>query len=165
MSRITQSRVGVVARLTAVAAVVAALSALLGLFGGSASAARAKAAKGPFNAMIVCPFSGAAAVAGLAEYAGMEAAAKVLNAHGGVLGHKVVVVKQDDGGSPVTAVSKVTAALSSGTKYGMAIGGCFGQDSLAAHRCSRGRRSPTSRRSRTARSIRPSTRTGSSTER
>jgi ABC-type branched-subunit amino acid transport system substrate-binding protein len=133
MPRITHIRVGGAARLIGAAATIGAFSALLGgAFGGSASAASAtKASKGPFNAMIVCPFSGAAAVAGLAEYDGMQAAAKVLNAHGGVLGHKVVVTQQDDAGSPVTAVSKVTAAMSSGTKYSMALGGCFGQDALA----------------------------------
>jgi branched-chain amino acid transport system substrate-binding protein len=81
--------------------------------------------------VVVCPFSGAEAVAGVAEYDGMEAAAQVLNAKGGVLGHPVQIVKIDDGGSPTTAVSKVSAALASGAKYNVADGGCFFQDALA----------------------------------
>jgi branched-chain amino acid transport system substrate-binding protein len=61
----------------------------------------------------------------------MEAAAKVLNAKGGVLGHQVQIVKIDDGGVPTTAVSKVSAALASGAKYNVVDGGCFDQDAVA----------------------------------
>ena len=117
-----------VAAVTAIAGSVG----LLSLTSGAASAANATAASNsPFNALMVCPFSGALSVAGGAIYDGMEAAAHVLNAHGGVLKHRVVITKVDDQGAPATAVSGTTSALSSGTKYSMAYGGCFGQDALA----------------------------------
>ncbi|HTX07809.1 MAG TPA: ABC transporter substrate-binding protein [Solirubrobacteraceae bacterium] len=84
----------------------------------------------PARILIICPFSGPLAVAGEAEYYGLEAAAQVLNANGGADGHKVIVSSLDDAGSGVTAVSKAETVIASGAKYAGVLGGCFGQDAL-----------------------------------
>jgi branched-chain amino acid transport system substrate-binding protein len=80
--------------------------------------------------LFVGPLSGALAAGGVAEYDGMKAAASVLNAKGGASGHKVVVTGLDDGGSGVTAVSKVEQAIAGGTTYTAADAGVFGQDAV-----------------------------------
>ena len=146
MSRFTPFRFSRAFRPAATVAAFCALAAALSACGSSSpsssaasnGASNAASTSGtssksgtPFRALIVCPFSGATSVAGVAEWAGMQAAANVLNAKGGVLGHPVQIVKIDDGGSPATAVAKVSSALASGTNYNAVVGGCFDQDALA----------------------------------
>lgn len=51
-----------------------------------------------------------------AQVRGVKAAASVLNAQGGILGHKIQVTVRNDQGSATTAVTELQAALSGGAK-------------------------------------------------
>jgi hypothetical protein len=72
-------------------------------------------AGGDFKVLYIGPLSGATAIAGKAEVAGIKAAAAVINGQGGILNHHVTVTVMDDGGLGTTAVSQGQQVLSSAT--------------------------------------------------
>jgi len=63
------------------------------------------------------------------EAKGYVAAAKYINAHGGINGHKVKVIVHDNAGNPGKAVSDVRAYAQQGIK--LVVGGAFGPDCAA----------------------------------
>lgn len=63
------------------------------------------------------------------EAKGYTAAANWINSHGGILGHKVKVIVQDNAGNPANAVSQVRSYASQGIK--LVVGGAFGPDCAA----------------------------------
>ena len=79
-----------------------------------------KVTAAPFNVLIVTELSGPFASFGGAYEPGIFAAGHLINQWGGILGHKVALHFVDDQSSPVTAVSVLQNALSSGS-YNMVI--------------------------------------------
>src|SRR4051812_2266302 len=67
----------------------------------SASAHRASG-KAPVNVLVIAAESGPLAAAGTAGLHGAVTAARILNASGGVLGHKVTLKIVDSASNPVT---------------------------------------------------------------
>ena len=68
------------------------------------NAASSPASDADFTVLGVTAQSGAFAAYGAADDASMKAAAASLNANGGILGHKVVIVTKNDNSDPATAV-------------------------------------------------------------
>ena len=63
------------------------------------------------------------------ESKGYQAAVKYINAHGGVLGHKLQVTVHDNAGNPAKAVADVRSYAQQG--YKLIVGGAFGPDCAA----------------------------------
>jgi branched-chain amino acid transport system substrate-binding protein len=63
------------------------------------------------------------------ESKGYQAAVKYINAHGGVLGHKLQVTVHDNAGNPARAVADVRSYAQQG--YKLIVGGAFGPDCAA----------------------------------
>jgi len=57
--------------------------------GSAAATAKAASNSGDFKVLYIGPMSGSEAIVGKAESAGAKAAAAVINAQGGILGHHV----------------------------------------------------------------------------
>ncbi|MBS1883309.1 MAG: ABC transporter substrate-binding protein [Actinobacteria bacterium] len=98
--------------------------------GGSATTASAgEAASGtPFKVLAVLPMSGPLAVVGELAKAGYEQAATVVNAEGGIEGHKVELKIVDDAGSGEKAVTAVNNAASE--EFNLISCGDFGEDAI-----------------------------------
>lgn len=60
---------------------------------------------------VVAPFSGNESFIGPRFLSGVQVAVQAINAHGGILGHKVRVVTADTAGDPVDAVPAVTQVI------------------------------------------------------
>jgi branched-chain amino acid transport system substrate-binding protein len=71
----------------------------------SASSGSKTAGKGPITACLIAATSGPLAQLGTLDIAGVTAWADYVNSHGGVLGHRVKIVKENDASSPATAAS------------------------------------------------------------
>jgi branched-chain amino acid transport system substrate-binding protein len=80
---------------------------------GSASAAAAASGGGTINILDITATSGPTAIYGTQETDGLEAAAAYYNAHGGILGKKIIVTVENDNSDPATAASILTQQLSS----------------------------------------------------
>jgi ABC-type branched-subunit amino acid transport system substrate-binding protein len=80
-----------------------------------------RVATSPFNVLVVTELSGPYAAFGGAYEPGLFAAGHLINTWGGILGHKIALDFVDDQSSPVTAVSVLQNALSSGKKYGAIV--------------------------------------------
>jgi len=100
-------------RVGAVVASAALVTAML----GPISPALAAGSSAPLRILLEVPLSSAALVdnAQTAENAA-KAAVSVINKQGGVLGHPVQLTVVDEGGDPTTAVTKLEAAINSGSK-------------------------------------------------
>jgi branched-chain amino acid transport system substrate-binding protein len=85
---------------------VAAAAVLVAACGNSTSTSNV-----PFNVLVVASLSSGAGVANKAVVDGMKAAANVINASGGILGHQIKFKTYDTGGNTTTAVTLVTQAL------------------------------------------------------
>lgn len=117
-------------RLTAIACL--ALLAAACSTGGSASNSTSGTGDGtPFNVLIAGALTGATGALGAACVNGIQAAAINLNDSGGILGHKVVLHSFDSGGNPTQAVSLLTQAINSGTKYQFAYSGSSSDEQVA----------------------------------
>jgi branched-chain amino acid transport system substrate-binding protein len=84
----------------------------------------------PFRVLGFYPTSGASAVPGIEELAGLQAGAAVINAEGGILGHRVVITVNNDQNTGTTAVSQAQQVLASGTKYSLIVPGIDGADAI-----------------------------------
>lgn len=124
-----RSRFGAVAVLcTAVAVSVTACSSSGSSSGSStssansptssgSSAAQSQAAtggNGTYSVYAVEALSGPAAAYGTAAAGAVKAAVDVINAHGGVLGKKLTLTMDDDGGDPTKATTQLQAELTKG---------------------------------------------------
>src|SRR5437868_1836203 len=105
---------------SAALAVVAVVVAAASLSAANASA-QPRSGKAPVNVLVIAAESGPLAAAGAAGLHGAVTAARILNASGGVLGHKVTLKIVDSASNPVTAVTVLNQALGSGTKYSMVL--------------------------------------------
>jgi branched-chain amino acid transport system substrate-binding protein len=116
-------------------AVVAVASATACSSGGSsttAASASSGASSNVINVLDVTATSGATAIYGVQETLGLQAAAAYYNAHGGILGKKVVITVVNDNADPATATSLLTQQLSSNPgKYTMVWAGEEGTVSAA----------------------------------
>jgi branched-chain amino acid transport system substrate-binding protein len=97
-------------------AMTAGLAMTIGMTAVSSTSAGAASKSSPFTVLMPISQSGALSGYGLAELAGMRAGAAYLNAHGGILGHKIKLVALNDNSDPTTAVSVVLNYLSSNPK-------------------------------------------------
>ena len=114
-----KSHLGWQAKLLAGVSLAAGSLVVAGASAGPA-AARAK----PINILAINDTSGYTKVYGTQENLGLEAGAAYVNAHGGILGHKVVVTTVNDNGDPATAASVARQQLSSNPgKYTMVWAG------------------------------------------
>jgi branched-chain amino acid transport system substrate-binding protein len=115
------------ARTARLALVAAASATVLAACGGggsdSSSSSAATPAKGggaaktandaPFNILWIGAFTGDQKLYGAGQYQGGQAAAAYINAHGGMAGHPVKLIKVDDGTDPTTAVQDLLKYTSS----------------------------------------------------
>lgn len=96
--------------------------------GSSTSGGGEASGGGTFKVLAVLPMSGPLAVVGELEKAGMEQAASVINAEGGINGSEVTVKVLDDAGTGAKAVTAVNNEA--GTTYNMISCGAFGEDAI-----------------------------------
>ncbi len=119
-------------RLLAAGAAAAVLAATIGISTSSASTGRRSspaASSGPIQVLSIGDVSGPTKIYGELHYAGLLAAAAYLNAHGGILGRKVVITHVDSGGVTANAVSGAIKALSgSPGKYAFVDAGAEGTE-------------------------------------
>jgi ABC-type branched-subunit amino acid transport system substrate-binding protein len=104
---------GLLAALTVVAVGASLITA--------SASAKPRANRAPVNVLVLAAESGALAAPGASTLHGAVAAARILNASGGLLGHKVTLKILDTASNPVTAVTVLNQALGSGTKYSMVL--------------------------------------------
>jgi branched-chain amino acid transport system substrate-binding protein len=95
----------------------------------TAAAASSKASDAPFKVLAVMPMSGPLAAVGKAEGTGFQAAAKVINAKGGILGHRVTIKIVDDAGTGEKAVSAAMGEANNNA-YNLISCGSFGDDAI-----------------------------------
>lgn len=120
-----RSRLRSVGRVVPLFLLVAVVASVIAV--SSASGAR-KAA--PFKVLAILPMSGPLGFVGGIEKAGMQAAVKVVNGSGGILGHPVQLTVLDGGGDGNKTVSVLQQALASGAKYNLISCGSFDQDAI-----------------------------------
>lgn len=104
--------------------------------GGSSSASTSggssSSSKGPIQVLSIGDVSGPTKIYGSLHYAGLQAAAAYLNAHGGILGRKIVITHIDSGGVTANAVSQAIKALAgSPGKYAFVDAGAEGTEDVA----------------------------------
>jgi len=111
----------------ALAAAALATSGCASTAAGSSTSSRDSA----FSVLVVLPLSGAGAAQGNAELQGAKAAARVLNSHGGILGHKVVLTVDNDQANPSTAITQIQGAISGSSKPDLVIAGASSNETDA----------------------------------
>jgi len=94
-------------------------------------AGSATAAPSPYRVVLVLPLTGPAAAQAKIQVQGWDASAKVINAAGGVLGHKVEVSTINSQANPTTGVSLLQDRLSSGPPPNFILPGGSGTTALA----------------------------------
>jgi branched-chain amino acid transport system substrate-binding protein len=107
-------------RLASPVALAAAL--VLVACGGGGSGGSVPTQTGDIAIGVIAPFTGPAAEFGTLLTAPCLAATDLINAAGGVSGHKVNCTSVDDTGDPADAVPNVTRAIATTTNLDMAIG-------------------------------------------
>jgi branched-chain amino acid transport system substrate-binding protein len=113
-----------------VGSVVLAIS--LAACGGGGSNNAGSSDSDEIHVLDITGTSGSTAIFGEPETAAMQAAAAYYNAHGGILGKKVVIDVMNDNSDPTTAASLLTKALSTdASKYTMVWAGQEGTTSAA----------------------------------
>jgi branched-chain amino acid transport system substrate-binding protein len=108
----------------AAAAAASALAAALAACGssGTGSSAPAAGSKGALVVADVAPFSGVDAALGPTYLASCYGATSVINANGGVLGHKLTCKSVDTRGDPADAVPAVNQLFATTPNLGLVIG-------------------------------------------
>jgi branched-chain amino acid transport system substrate-binding protein len=104
-------------RLLATSAVLVGALALAAC-GSSGSGSAGAGASAPYRVMLTGGFSTSGVLLSDAQTSllGVKAAAKQINAQGGIDGHKIVLTVSDDAGDPTTAVTNLLNAIHSGDK-------------------------------------------------
>lgn len=95
---------------------------ILAACGGGGGGGAVPTQTGDINLGVIAPFTGPAAEFGTLLTAPCLAATDLINADGGVMGHKVNCVSIDDTGDPADAVPNVTKAIATTTNLDFAIG-------------------------------------------
>jgi branched-chain amino acid transport system substrate-binding protein len=118
--------------LPAAALVAGAVLAGCGSSSGSTNAAATTSSKAgaPFKVLVIYPRSGPFEVPGTEELNGLQSAVSVVNAGGGILGHKVQLKVVDDVDNGTTAVTVAQKELAGGASYNLIIAGLNGADSI-----------------------------------
>jgi branched-chain amino acid transport system substrate-binding protein len=98
---------------------------------GVSAAGAASSGSTPFTVLAINDKSGAQGVIGVTLVDGMKAAAKVINAKGGILGHKITIVSVDDQGDTQTGLTALTSYLSSHSAPNMVTNGYVPAEQLA----------------------------------
>ena len=86
------------------AALTAVGSSLLMLLAACASGSSSSGSNSPLTIGLIGPLTGARAAVGAGMVTGAQIALKIITSHGGVLGHQVKLVTQDDAADPGDAV-------------------------------------------------------------
>lgn len=86
------------------AALIASGSALLIVLGACGGGTGSGSSNAPLTIGLIGPLTGARSAVGAGMVSGANLALKIINAHGGVLGHQVKMVTQDDAADPGDAV-------------------------------------------------------------
>ena len=107
-------------RAAGVVGIAALLSGLLAACGGSGGGS--SSSKGPLTIGVIAPYTGSQAQLGPIISAPCLAAVHVINANGGVLGHKLTCQQIDDYGDAADAVPNVSKALATNSSI-VAISG------------------------------------------
>ncbi|GAA4546383.1 ABC transporter substrate-binding protein [Pseudonocardia xishanensis] len=109
------------------------MAAVLGLAacGSSPSAPADGASAEPYQILAVISLSGPAGSVGTAQQRGLQAAAEVINAEGGIQGRRIETTVVDDGGDPTKAVSLLQERLAGGTLPDLAVHGTTSTVALA----------------------------------
>lgn len=94
-------------------ALLAVATALLIAGGACGSGSSNGGSTGPLTIGLIGPLTGARAAVGAGMVTGANLALKVINGHGGVLGHKVKLVVQDDAADPGDAVPAAQKEINS----------------------------------------------------
>lgn len=87
----------------------------------------------PYNVLVLAALSGPLASIAQAEVAGVKAAAVVVNGKGGILGRKVNLSIDNDGGDPTTALTDAQTAVNSGTPPNLVVAGTDGSETDAVN--------------------------------
>ena len=90
-------------------------AAALAVTGCSSSTGSTGKTSSPFTVLAELPLSGSGGAQGTAQLQGIKAAAAVLNARGGILGHKISLKANDDQATPSLAITQVQSAVSGST--------------------------------------------------
>ena len=99
--------------------------------GSSASTTKPKDHSGPYRVLVITSLSGPIGPFGEQELVGAKAAQSVLNAQGGINGHKVQLTIKDSGGDSTKAVTLLQQALTSGKKPDLVIPGVLPIEGVA----------------------------------
>jgi branched-chain amino acid transport system substrate-binding protein len=112
---------------------LAAIAVVLvtGTIGFSAAGAATRSTSTPFTVLAINDKSGPQGLIGVTLVDGMKAAAKVINAKGGILGHKVTITSIDDQGDTQTGLTALTSYLSSHGQPNMVTNGYVPAEQLA----------------------------------
>jgi branched-chain amino acid transport system substrate-binding protein len=99
-------------------AIAVAVCAALAMTGcGSAAGGGGDSGSTPFRILGVFSLTGAGATFGNAALHALQASADVVNASGGIAGHKIEITWKDDGSNPSQTVSVLQSELNAGTTY------------------------------------------------
>jgi branched-chain amino acid transport system substrate-binding protein len=112
-----RARIPIAASATVLAA---SLIAGCGSSGGSGSAGTPASS---YQVLAVLPMTGASSLQAQADLQGLKAAAAVLNARGGLLGHRIALTVKDDQLNPTLAITEVDSALASGSPPQLVVAG------------------------------------------
>src|SRR5712691_5004483 len=116
----------------AACALLATTLAACGSSSNSSSAANSDlTSSDSYRVVVVAAQSGPLAVNGTSYVRGITVAANELNAHGGVLGHKVEVQALNSQGDATEAVSVLTQRLNQGPKPDLVIDGTISNETVA----------------------------------
>ncbi|MGA2209382.1 MAG: ABC transporter substrate-binding protein [Acidimicrobiales bacterium] len=85
----------------------------------------------PFRVLAIVAETGPLAAINTAEMQGLKAAAKYINANGGIVGHQVQVTVVNDNLDPTTAASDLEQAISSGNLPNLVFAGTTSNETLA----------------------------------
>ena len=126
MGRTKRRTLGTLAVCASVALVSAACSS-----NNNNSTPTTSASATPFRVLFIDGLSGGFQPIGDGNLAGIKAAVQVLNAKGGILGHKVVLTPMDDQASPQNAVNILQSSLASGPTPNLVYAGGSSTENLA----------------------------------
>jgi branched-chain amino acid transport system substrate-binding protein len=98
---------------------------------GSNASSGGSSAGTAYHVLALIALSGPTALDGKAEAVGVRAAATVVNAHGGILGHPVSLTVENDNGDATTALTDVTQAIDGSSPPNLVFAGTDGAETDA----------------------------------
>jgi branched-chain amino acid transport system substrate-binding protein len=102
-----------------------------GTSSSSGSTSASSSGNTPFTVLAIVASSGPLAAVTAPEVQGLQAGANYVNAHGGILGHKVQVIVKNDNDDPTTAATLLQSELSGGTTPNIVYAGTTSTETFA----------------------------------